>query len=60
MIHKNVIIKGYERVLHIEHEESGLDAFIAIHNTKLGPAIGGIRCHNYATTEDQLKDSVND
>ncbi len=56
MIHKNVIIKGYERVLHIEHEESGLDAFIAIHNTKLGPAIGGIRCHNYATTEDQLKD----
>ena len=58
MIRTNVEIDGYEKILHIEHEESGLDAFIAIHNTKLGPAIGGIRCHNYNSPEAQLKDAL--
>tara|TARA_B100000809_G_C15006238_1_gene483305 strand:- start:19 stop:984 length:966 start_codon:yes stop_codon:yes gene_type:complete len=58
MLHKDVIVDGYERVLHIEHEESGLDAFIAIHNTKLGPAIGGIRCHSYSSTAAQLEDAL--
>jgi leucine dehydrogenase len=58
MIRTNVEIDGYEKILHIEHEESGLDAFIIIHNTKLGPAIGGIRCHNYDSSEAQLKDAL--
>jgi leucine dehydrogenase len=58
MLHKDIIVDGYERVLHIEHEESGLDAFIVIHNTKLGPAIGGIRCHTYENSETQLKDAL--
>ena len=58
MIRTNVEIDGYEKILHIEHEESGLDAFIAIHNTKLGPAIGGIRCYNYNSSEAQLKDAL--
>jgi len=49
MTSKEFTVDGYERIIHIEHEESGLDAFIVIHNTKLGPAIGGIRCHNYST-----------
>jgi leucine dehydrogenase len=51
-------IDGYERVLHVEHLESGLDAIIAIHSTKLGPAIGGIRCYNYETFESQLTDAL--
>jgi len=36
--------------------ESGLHAIIAIHNTKLGPAIGGCRFHAYPTFEFALKD----
>ena len=58
MSYKEFIIDGYERIIHIEHESSGLDAFIAIHNTKLGPAIGGIRCHNYSNTAAQLDDAL--
>ena len=58
MLHKEFIVDGYEHIIHIEHEESGLDAFIVIHNTKLGPAIGGIRCHNYSNTEAQLDDTL--
>jgi leucine dehydrogenase len=54
----DIKVDGYERVIHIEHEESGLDAFIVIHNTKLGSAIGGIRCHNYDSSEAQLKDAL--
>ena len=55
---KEFIVDGYERIIHIEHEESGLDAFIVIHNTKLGPAIGGIRCHSYSTNTAQLDDAM--
>jgi leucine dehydrogenase len=58
MLYKEFVVDGYERIIHIEHEESGLDAFIAIHNTKLGPAIGGIRCHNYSSTSAQLDDAL--
>jgi glutamate dehydrogenase/leucine dehydrogenase len=58
MLGIDVKVDGYERVIHIEHEESGLDAFIVIHNTKLGSSIGGIRCHNYDSSEAQLKDAL--
>jgi len=58
MISKEFMVDGYERILHVEHEESGLDAFIVIHNTKLGPAIGGIRCHTYSSSSAQLDDAL--
>ena len=58
MISKEFMVDGYERIIHIEHDESGLDAFIVIHNTKLGPAIGGIRCHSYSTNTAQLDDAM--
>jgi leucine dehydrogenase len=34
----------------------GLKAIIAIHNTSLGPALGGTRMWNYASEEDALTD----
>ena len=55
---KEFIVDGYERIIRIEHEESGLDAFIVIHNTKLGSAIGGIRCHEYSSSAAQLDDAM--
>jgi leucine dehydrogenase len=55
---KEFTVEGYERIIHIEHDESGLDAFIVIHNTTLGPAIGGIRCHTYSSTSAQLDDAM--
>jgi len=58
MTSKEFTVEGYERIIHIEHDESGLDAFIVIHNTTLGPAIGGIRCHSYSTNTAQLDDAM--
>ena len=55
---KDIPQDGYERVIHATDDESGLDAIIALHNTKLGPAIGGIRCYSYDTFESQLEDAL--
>jgi glutamate dehydrogenase/leucine dehydrogenase len=55
---KDIPQDGYERVIHIEDEASGLDAIIALHSTKLGPAIGGIRFYNYADFQSQLNDAL--
>ncbi len=43
--------------LHVFHDEkTGLKAIIALHNLKLGPAIGGCRCIEYASSDDALRD----
>ena len=54
----DIDIEGYERVIHITDEESGLDAIMSIHNTKLGPAIGGCRLWKYDSYDEQLKDAL--
>lgn len=46
---------GYERVVEFS-DDTGFQCFIAIHNTKLGPAIGGCRLKPYASKEDALTD----
>ncbi|MCG8489191.1 MAG: amino acid dehydrogenase, partial [Chromatiales bacterium] len=35
-----------------------LQAIIAIHSTRLGPAAGGCRCRHYATTDDAIEDAL--
>ncbi len=47
---------GFEEVVLGFDPESGLRAIIAIHSTKLGPALGGIRMLPYADEEAALKD----
>src|SRR5688500_18166141 len=37
---------------------SGLRAIVAIHDTRLGPALGGCRCPPYAKEEDALVDAL--
>ncbi|PPA72497.1 Glu/Leu/Phe/Val family dehydrogenase [Jeotgalibacillus proteolyticus] len=49
-------IKGHEQVVFCNDEETGLKAIIAIHNTSLGPALGGCRMQPYATVDDALED----
>ena len=46
----------YERVVFCNDNDSGLRAIIAIHDTTLGPALGGIRMLPYATEADALED----
>lgn len=47
---------GHEQVIYCSDKEVGLKAIIAIHDTTLGPAIGGTRMWNYNSEEAALKD----
>jgi leucine dehydrogenase len=47
---------GHEQVVFCHDEATGLKAIIAIHNTVLGPALGGTRMWNYATEQEALTD----
>jgi leucine dehydrogenase len=47
---------GHEQVVFCNDRETGLRAIIAIHNTTLGPALGGTRMWNYANEEEALND----
>ncbi|MEW9501528.1 Leu/Phe/Val dehydrogenase [Jeotgalibacillus marinus] len=49
-------IRGHEQVVFCNDEETGLKAIIAIHNTSLGPALGGCRMQPYASVDDALED----
>jgi leucine dehydrogenase len=47
---------GHEQVVFCSNKESGLRAIIAIHDTTLGPALGGTRMWNYKSFDDALND----
>ena len=49
-------VKGYEQVIRVSDKKAGLTAIIAIHDTTLGPALGGIRIYPYAQFNDALED----
>jgi leucine dehydrogenase len=46
----------YEEVVYCHDRSTGLRAIVAIHSTRLGPALGGTRFHPYATEDDALED----
>ena len=48
--------KNHEKVVFCHDEKSGLKAIIAIHNTNLGPALGGTRMWQYDNISDATKD----
>ncbi len=47
---------NHEQVVFCSDKDTGLKAIIGIHNTVLGPALGGTRMWNYATEWDALND----
>ncbi|WGX96383.1 Glu/Leu/Phe/Val dehydrogenase dimerization domain-containing protein [Nocardioides sp. L-11A] len=47
---------GHEQVVFCRDAASGLRAIIAIHDTRLGPALGGTRFYPYATESAALTD----
>jgi leucine dehydrogenase len=48
----------YEQVVFCHDKTSGLKAIIAIHDTTLGPALGGARMWTYATEEEAVIDAL--
>ncbi|MCP4870957.1 MAG: Glu/Leu/Phe/Val dehydrogenase [Proteobacteria bacterium] len=47
---------NHEQVVFCRNDDVGLKAIIAIHDTQLGPALGGCRFYPYASEADALRD----
>ena len=47
---------GHEQVVFCNDKVTGLKAIIAIHETTLGPALGGTRMWNYSSEEEAQQD----
>lgn len=48
----------YEQLVFCQDNQSGLKAIIAIHDTTLGPALGGTRMWTYASEEAAIEDAL--
>ncbi len=53
---RTIQMPGYERIASFCDTDTGLKACIAVHSTVLGPSMGGVRMHPYATEGEALKD----
>lgn len=49
-------VYNHEQVVFCNDNDTGLKAIIAIHNTVLGPSLGGTRMWNYASDDEALYD----
>ncbi|MCC9625533.1 amino acid dehydrogenase [Thalassospira sp. MA62] len=49
---------GHEQVVFAHDRQSGLRAIIAIHNTNLGPSLGGCRMWPYGSEQDAIHDAL--
>ncbi len=58
MIFERMAHDDYEEVVFCYDKTSGLKAIIVIHDTTLGPALGGCRVWNYDTEEEALNDAL--
>lgn len=47
---------GHEEVVFFSDPSCGLKAIVGIHNTTLGPALGGTRMWNYKSIDDAIED----
>ncbi|MCL1140834.1 Glu/Leu/Phe/Val dehydrogenase dimerization domain-containing protein [Shewanella pneumatophori] len=55
-IFNHISFDDHEQVVFCHDKESGLKAIIAIHNTNLGPAVGGCRMWNYESDDEAITD----
>jgi leucine dehydrogenase len=55
-IFENIAASHHEQVVFCHDPETGLKAIIAIHNTVLGPALGGTRMWMYKSESEALND----
>lgn len=52
----NMVDMSHEKVIFYNHKDTGLKVILAIHNTVLGPALGGTRILHYSNEADALND----
>jgi leucine dehydrogenase len=58
MIFDTITTTGHEQVVFCHSQSAGLKAIIAIHNTVLGPALGGLRMWPYPNEQAALDDAL--
>ena len=56
MIFERMEKSDYEQLVFCQDNASGLKAIICVHDTTLGPALGGVRMWDYATEEEAVDD----
>ena len=56
LVMSEMSLMGHKQVIFCNDAETGLKAIIAIHDTTLGPALGGTRMWDYANEEDAIQD----
>lgn len=57
-IFKRMESQDYEQLVFCQDKTSGLKAIICIHDTTLGPALGGTRMWNYESEEEAIEDAI--
>ncbi len=55
---EQMAVHDHEQVIAFQNHAAGLRGFLAIHDTTLGPALGGIRIWPYANEADALADAL--
>lgn len=50
--------EGHEQLMLLQEKSSGFKGIIAIHNTTLGPALGGCRMWKYESEDDAIYDAL--
>lgn len=50
---------GHKQIVFCSNKAIGLKAIIAIHNTTLGPSLGGVRMINYSSIDKAINDVLN-
>lgn len=48
----------HENLFFLQHRESGLKGVMAIHDTTLGPAVGGVMCRKYKSEAEVVHDAL--
>ncbi|MXV64239.1 leucine dehydrogenase [Natronorubrum sp. JWXQ-INN-674] len=56
MVFDSIGDRDHEQVSHFTDPETGLQAIVAIHDTTLGPSLGGTRMLDYETEQHALED----
>ena len=55
---ESMLSNDHEQVMFCCDKKTGLKSIIAIHNTSLGPALGGCRMWNYKSEQTALLDAL--
>jgi len=55
---EQMAVHDHEQVIAFQNNATGLRGFLAIHDTTLGPALGGVRIWSYASDAEALADAL--